>query len=460
MPITKKDLFDELSVHGRWWLPGSREQVYGTLTMSSDRIKLETDRQFEVSERFDLGYSNTVFKAPVILGETVELERCTILRAFSTLNSPAGLTLLVNALIVGRHIDTEADLMIEKAVINFAYLEEWAGCQLVNSSENADNLTLVVPNTTKELFRVEDIPPLQSAVLCSGVSRQHKLRNTILSNESQIRLEFATETNLSIVHQSIRRIGDWLSLLIGEATYPRKVTLFSRPNSGQPEHQLSYFFPIRANPPKEVFPSEMTLPLMDIGGPTAETLLKNWLLKDETLRPVIDLLVGTIYNPYQYVHTVFLSLAQALESFHRRLSDGLYVSPDEYGAVQGRLVAAIPEDVRPELKNKLAEMLKWGNEFSLRTRLKQLMAGLNQEDLRHLTNGASNKDFVELVVDIRNYLTHYNVSSKPSIVENTTEMYNLNRRLRAILTLLLLTNLGVSEHIASLAVRSNLNLAE
>lgn len=67
--------------------------------------------------------------------------------------------------------------------------------------------------------------------------------------------------------------------------------------------------------------------------------------------------------------------------------------------------------------------------------------------------------FIDLTVRVRNYLTHYVEDERPSIVDNTESMYNLNQRLRALLIVLLLTYLGVPEDKVTDGVASHLNLA-
>jgi flagellar motor switch protein FliG len=202
----------------------------------------------------------------------------------------------------------------------------------------------------------------------------------------------------------------------------------------------------------------MTLPLGALGGPAADRLFRNWFSSDEKLRPVCDLLLGSIYNPDQYVQSTFLSLVQAVESFHRRLYDGNYLSKEDYENLRKNLAEAIPKDTQKDIKEKLQSMLAWGNEVSLKVRLKRLLEGIDQGNAAQLAGTTDIQEFTKLIVDIRNYLTHYDESKKPAIIENFVEMYNLNRRMRAILTLLILKYLGLAEDQLFLPLKSNLGL--
>jgi len=63
------------------------------------------------------------------------------------------------------------------------------------------------------------------------------------------------------------------------------------------------------------------------------------------------------------------------------------------------------------------------------------------------------------VVKIRNYLTHYDETNRPSILDDIVKMYNLNRRLRALLIVLLLKYQSVPEDKAAAGVGARLDLA-
>jgi len=60
-------------------------------------------------------------------------------------------------------------------------------------------------------------------------------------------------------------------------------------------------------------------------------------------------------------------------------------------------------------------------------------------------------------VGIRNYLTHYE-GEKPLILESTVEMYNLNRRMTALLMLLILKYLGLPENFVFVPIVGHLRL--
>jgi hypothetical protein len=220
----------------------------------------------------------------------------------------------------------------------------------------------------------------------------------------------------------------------------------------------NYAIPPRAAQPKKKADFEMLIPFDDLQQANmAEALFINWFKNEQVLRPIYDLLLSTVYSPGRYVQSTFLSLAQALESFHRKVYEGKYLSEEEYASIRKALVDAIPAGTDKKLSDKLKTMLQYGNELSLKTRLEKLFEGIRRDHLDNLSGSDDPRRFIRLLVDIRNYLTHYD-GKKPSILENTVEMYNLNRRMTALLMLLIFKYLGLPEDFVFVPIVARLRL--
>ena len=254
------------------------------------------------------------------------------------------------------------------------------------------------------------------------------------------------------------RFINLLALLIDERVQPTSIRLMMQFEPVGPDVFANYAIPPQATLPKKKLEFEMLLPFDDLQQTnTAETLFNNWFQKEQTLCPVFDLLLSTIYSPGQYVQSTFLSLAQALESFHRKVYEGSYLSQEEYSSIRDALTDAIPPGIDKKLSDKLRTMLQYGNELSLKSRLEYLFEGIRRDHLDNLSGSDDTRRFIRLLVDIRNYLTHY-AGPKPSILESTVEMYNLNRRMTALLMLLIFKYLGLPEDFVYLPVVGHLRL--
>ena len=188
------------------------------------------------------------------------------------------------------------------------------------------------------------------------------------------------------------------------------------------------------------------------------SLFASWFTNEELLGPVYNLLLSTMFHKGQPLETFFLSLMHAIETFHRRAYGGTYMSKASYEPIRELLVGGVPSGLGQEFEKKLKDMMEYGYQYSLRTRLKELLRSLKPETKTRFLEG-DEKDFIDLVVKIRNYLTHYDETNRPSILDDIVKMYNLNRRLRALLIVLLLKYQSVPEDKPAAGVGARLDLA-
>src|ERR1700733_3937289 len=172
------------------------------------------------------------------------------------------------------------------------------------------------------------------------------------------------------------RVALW-SRKSGRPVMPSHIQLALQLESDGPKTLANYAEPPRTAKPRKKSLFEMPFPLRDLEGQQIlEVLFRNWFDKEQILRPVYDLLLGTVYSPGQYVQSTFLSLAQALESFHRRVHGGQYILSDDYSRLRETLVGTLPGDLDERLAGKLKSMLAFGNELSLKSRLEDLFSGM------------------------------------------------------------------------------------
>jgi hypothetical protein len=82
-----------------------------------------------------------------------------------------------------------------------------------------------------------------------------------------------------------------------------------------------------------------------------------------------DLYFGIIHSSNMYVDHKFLSLMQALETYHRRILGGNELSENHHNKRILEILTAVPDQYRQWLEEKL----KYSNELSLRKRMKELL---------------------------------------------------------------------------------------
>lgn len=133
-----------------------------------------------------------------------------------------------------------------------------------------------------------------------------------------------------------------------------------------------------------------------------EKILNNWFKTYETSEPAFNLYFASKSGADQYLESQFLSLAQGIETLHRRNSQSTTMPTDEFSALVDLLVNSAPDDKKQWVGRKL----KYANELSLRQRMKEII-----EPFKELFGGREKaKVFITSVVNTRNYLTHYDES--------------------------------------------------
>ena len=144
-----------------------------------------------------------------------------------------------------------------------------------------------------------------------------------------------------------------------------------------------------------------------------EFYLQNWFNLIEKFRPAYDLYFGTIYNPHLYLTHTFLSLAQAIESYHSK--------------------SRAEHMHRKTLRTRIEELFeKYGKLFTL---------------------FINNKDkFITKVVDTRNYYTHYDKHLEKRATK-VLELPFLSDKLRLMLIAILLKEIGFDYRVAEQALR-------
>lgn len=136
-----------------------------------------------------------------------------------------------------------------------------------------------------------------------------------------------------------------------------------------------------------------------------------------------------------------MTLCQAIESFHRRITEGLYVQPAEYEQIRQQMSSAIPPLINSDLRAALKKKLEHGNEFSQRKRLKELVRTLPPSLRWRADFGPT---FVDDIVDTRNYYTHC-LTRAPVNLLRGERLWTETRRLELLARMLLWREMGLTK---------------
>ena len=128
----------------------------------------------------------------------------------------------------------------------------------------------------------------------------------------------------------------------------------------------------------------------------------------------------------------FLDLIYGLESFHRKIGKkNLYMSEDKYVKnVLPLLIQALPPDLKSSHRDSLKSRLKYGNGFSLRKRISDLIDLLPPQELNILGIGKTKKHkFVSKIVGLRNRLVHGKFLLNDTSIDELLDNFRISRKL-------------------------------
>ena len=171
----------------------------------------------------------------------------------------------------------------------------------------------------------------------------------------------------------------------------------------------------------------------------AETLqgaLNKWLDAYERIEPAFNLYFASRTGAHKYIDGKFLSLAQGLETFHRRTSDETVMPDAEFKDLVGILIDACPDNK----KRLLEEKLTYFNELTLRTRLKQIIENIEA----FFGSSKDRKMFIDQIVNTSNYLTHYDISLKSSACSGA-QLFDVCMKMECLFQLHFMKEIGFSE---------------
>jgi hypothetical protein len=460
----RRFLGDEFSVEGYWWLPErSANKVAGTLSHDPHRhTALETIGTLQEDADPSIPVNSAV---PAILGVTRYGERCTVLSPCSmgtSLNIHSGLGIetekyLVPRAIFGGHFPRERDQTFIGCKVRLEGLAEWVGktslsVSLPKGSASSKTLVILQHNPIDDLRC--DLPGQNTQIWITfvltwslpffeGVKWKWETFLQILPKRKQPMAWIAervwdVQAVITLLSGSMRDLLQF-SLLRQERVTFRMKTRYRR-------REFDFVCtPSLPDSERPILIPQILIPLELLGIEGFAGVLSCWISKKAESSPLLGLYLHTAHGQNMPLETKLLFYTQVLESFHRKTMGGQYLSEEDYQAIYNLLVKAIPggSSVPNELRERLKSSLRYGNEYSQRTRFKRILLGLSHETRQLLLRDLSLERFVGEVVDTRNYYTHYSAASSRVLAGEL--LLDRVRRLRQLVALVFLLELGINE---------------
>jgi predicted esterase YcpF (UPF0227 family) len=141
----------------------------------------------------------------------------------------------------------------------------------------------------------------------------------------------------------------------------------------------------------------------------------------------------------------FLSLVQALESYHgRKFTDNFVMPPTDYENLLKEIKGLISsKKIDKKFKKYLSDRTDYWNTKNLRRRLRELYS-IHESIFNNFIDNKSY--FISKIVDTRNYYTHYDLNLLDNIIDDKSlPMYS--QKLKWMILVILLKELDFSDEL-------------
>ena len=432
MPDTLLTPFEH---EGMWWKPDvPEEKISGTLNY--DPVKgcnLSLLGQFSGSKGTIGLFPKTL---ATIHGITKDSGAVTLLNNLGSgfqIKVPGISTqrFLPSYVFMGEHIDSPETFVTSRCEFRLTNLKEWLdhrpfNIQLWPVQPKVLDLTVLLPEQQSfSLPHILSTLKVNASYKTSGGS----MREFSVEVLSWLILEPTQPQTLQAYLDIISRIRNLVALCLGERVYVSELVLRGEEEEVIPgktqKRRIECFY--QQNPSPIVTERNnvtFCVTIDDLGQLEGEVINK-WLSLYDDIAPSLDIMFSVLHTE-MYLDVRFLLIAQSIEALHRHLWPSNYVDEKQYEEIEENLVASIPDEVASDLKAKLTGVLKYGNEFSLRRRLKEISQKLNEKEAGDIV--PLDSEFINDVVNTRNYLTHYDKALYVS-AKRGKELYRLYAKL-------------------------------
>lgn len=449
----------ELSIDGYWWLPENPEnEVFGTMGyIPGGSIVLSLNGILNVPHNWDQ-VTPPDFITPKLIqgiglekGKEITLYKCTQTGSKFHSSGIHTTTFVATFAFFGSLFDHQEDIRFNSISVRFNNFEEWA-------NQNPFSRKEVKGKWEKQIFRYDNPNQIEFETSNYEFKIAHHGPNTSSSNN---KLSISYKTRLEIIsnneqpyekfHEIIRRAQNFFGLAMGTPTFPIEISGKSGASKSIKEDGQVLYYPIDIYYPVAWWPerlakqysASMLFTLQDIKE-NIGSIFANWLDLYEIVEPALNLFFSVLYNPNSYVEIRFLSLAQAIETYHRRKFGGVYMEKRKYlDEIYPHLENSLPDKLTDSFKDSILGRMRYLNEYSLRKRMTLLIQAVEEVlEFDFVQSPKSRNLFTDKVVNTRNYWTHYTKELKGQAPQTSEERLMLLAKLQLLLEVHFLIGVG------------------
>jgi ApeA N-terminal domain 1 len=446
----KFELHSKFQLEGIFWDAANPDDKFaGTLSCDGRRLELNTRAELVTPTPEMFMGSDEASVPDIVHGFTVKGD-CSII-GLQHINTPGLLDYprergvrwrsfrVIGACLMGWHLANDTAEVLTAADVTYTGISEWfPGCGAsITWPEGATLISL--PKERRTVLDVCILAKRFHLLIDIDPNFEFKMggRSFKADSEPVIMLEPAEPRSLQWFVEVMHRLENFLSLCLGSSVRAKTMRLIGK------DDKTESGWLIRPRGGKIEKPSIAIWLRCDSS--QLSSAVASWFSMSEEFTPLENLIYGTIRHSSLFVETEFLSLAQAIESFHRLTDTSTIVEPEVFAQVQETLLGFISQQIwaNSAIADRCKEALNFLNDPTFKTRIHSLLAGIDPERLKTLVG--DQVIFEQTLKQTRNYLTHPGIEKKGKVLTGSKELFLFNQKLHVLLRLLMLKTLGFSE---------------
>jgi len=376
-------------------------------------------------------------------------QKCQHVSLFSSEVSAA--TLVSHFALIGGHFKPQDEQLFSSCTIRVPDLNKWIGYSASSTHEEIEDGVPCFVTKTKQLPDQVFATAIGDVHFKSGLSflGGHSAPFTI-QHDRVICLGPREGQKVDWYLKQLQHIERLFALLFGWPVQAEEVRLYSLPERrGEPDSDDlgalmgARLFVTRKRVTAKQPRDPQYLVRYKLVEEQLAAVVVGWFSDYADIDDALNVYFTTIYQPGSFLEHRFLPTVQSLEVLGREMFSDMYVQKEVFKEIEQRLLQALPHQMDRGLRNSITNRLKYANEPTLKTRLRQMLDRL--EEQTRLLVCTDSKKFATGIVNTRNYLTHY--SEPDNTVLDSTEMHWATQKMRLLMTALLLKRAGLSEEV-------------
>lgn len=397
-------MLTEREWQGKWWLPDLPDKPFdGTATYTP-----ESGLRLTIK-----GFLPNIFRKnkkefyEVILGNAERGVKITLLNCTFSHNAIIGL-FSPRYLIEGIHFSSGKEALLHRVSVSFNSLTNWAGVTGFGNSEDETEGHFVIrykKHPGKTIYNKDKLKFVLRSKLSFSANRGHTFRE-IVEEETIMSIESRRKYHIEKFFDAIFSLVKFLSLAIGGAAHPRKISgligIYAKKYNNKTSVEIFPSLAVAPTDEKPIYISEMPFPFYKLQSRSQEILSK-WIQTQTKYQRLLGVYVSTISTKNMYTDRRFIAYLNILEGLfnvkHRRN--------------------------RRNFKHKIVSLLSENCEVL---------------DKMH----TSPEDFFDLpkLINTRNYYTHYDPRLESNILRGE-DFYRTIERLKILFEICIWRELGL-----------------